>query len=295
MRTENTGERAARQERIGRELLGFVNEATSAVLATGSSGARRAVRASLLLPSIIADCLPLLQNSAEAGGSAISVAASEAIAYRALRLFMERMGGVYIKLGQFVASSPSVFPAALVKELELLLDKAAPMPRDIVMQTIRQELEEKVGHCLISLICLELTAGTADSTNPQSKANRSLHRILTLNCDSRFQNRIEKYAMLHETVNVKIPKGLRLEDELEDISAEPIASASVAQVHAARLRKSGKDVVLKVQRPEAKENMGADMTFVVLSLKLLEILQPELKRTSVVGILEDVQRTMVRQ
>lgn len=42
------------------------------------------------------------------------------------------------------------------------------------------------------------------------------------------------------------------------LDKEPVGSASVAQVHYARL-KSGKKVVVKVQRPEAKEQFAADI------------------------------------
>ena len=43
--------------------------------------------------------------------------------------------------------------------------------------------------------------------------------------------------------------GCRIDDVFEHIEREPLAAASIAQVHAARLR-TGEDVVVKVQRPE---------------------------------------------
>lgn len=41
----------------------------------------------------------------------------------------------------------------------------------------------------------------------------------------------------------------------------PLASASVAQVHAARLRESGKDVVLKVLKPGVESVLRTDLNF----------------------------------
>lgn len=47
-------------------------------------------------------------------------------------------------------------------------------------------------------------------------------------------------------------------DEFEWIDPEPLAAASIAQVHAARLRDGG-DVVVKIQRPGASATMAADL------------------------------------
>ncbi|WP_035445158.1 ABC1 kinase family protein [Atopococcus tabaci] len=49
-----------------------------------------------------------------------------------------------------------------------------------------------------------------------------------------------------------------LEDVFEEIDETPIASASVAQVHRARL-KNGEEVVVKVQRPDIEENLIRDI------------------------------------
>ncbi|CAM9480791.1 unnamed protein product, partial [Phaeothamnion confervicola] len=37
---------------------------------------------------------------------------------RALRRLFERLGATYIKVGQFVASSPTLFPPAYVREFQ---------------------------------------------------------------------------------------------------------------------------------------------------------------------------------
>jgi len=43
------------------------------------------------------------------------------------RLF-ERLGSTYIKLGQFIASSPSLFPDEYVLEFQKCLDKTDAVP-----------------------------------------------------------------------------------------------------------------------------------------------------------------------
>jgi predicted unusual protein kinase regulating ubiquinone biosynthesis (AarF/ABC1/UbiB family) len=52
--------------------------------------------------------------------------------------------------------------------------------------------------------------------------------------------------------------GVPLAQIFSDIESSPLASASIAQVHAARLR-DGSDVVLKVQRPGIGESIAADV------------------------------------
>ena len=49
-----------------------------------------------------------------------------------------------------------------------------------------------------------------------------------------------------------------LEDVFDWVDEEPLASASVAQVHRARTR-DGKDVIVKVQRPDMEEDLLRDI------------------------------------
>lgn len=56
-----------------------------------------------------------------------------------LRQTFERLGTTYIKLGQFIASSPSVFPDAYVEEFQMLLDKTTPVPFHVMREVIEAE------------------------------------------------------------------------------------------------------------------------------------------------------------
>ena len=49
-----------------------------------------------------------------------------------LRETFEKLGTTYIKLGQFIASSPSLFPDEYVEEFQLCLDKTSPVPFSIM-------------------------------------------------------------------------------------------------------------------------------------------------------------------
>jgi len=56
------------------------------------------------------------------------------------RQAFERMGATYIKLGQLIASSPSLFPAPYVREFQKCLDQTDPMPFPAMEKVLTKEL-----------------------------------------------------------------------------------------------------------------------------------------------------------
>ncbi|MCP5424571.1 MAG: AarF/ABC1/UbiB kinase family protein [Gammaproteobacteria bacterium] len=147
---------------------------------------------------------------------------------RLLRRTFERLGATYIKLGQFVASSPSFFPADYVQELQYCLDQTDPLPFKTMQKVLREEL------------------------------GRSLPKLFA------------------------------------EIDPEPLASASIAQVHAARLR-SGEDVVIKIQKPGVQNVLLTDLNFLYASARILEFLKPNLSWASLSAIVEEIQKTMMEE
>lgn len=62
-----------------------------------------------------------------------------------LRKVFEKLGATYIKLGQFIASSPSLFPDDYVLEFQKCLDRTDPVPWADVERVIRQDLGKPVA------------------------------------------------------------------------------------------------------------------------------------------------------
>lgn len=60
---------------------------------------------------------------------------------RLLRETFERLGTTYIKLGQFIASAPSIFPAGYVEEFQYCLDRTPP----VAFSDIKRILKEQYG------------------------------------------------------------------------------------------------------------------------------------------------------
>lgn len=146
-----------------------------------------------------------------------------------LRKLFERMGATYIKLGQFIASAPTLFPAEYVQEFKNCFDRAPAVPFNVIESILREEL------------------------------------------------------------------GRPLDSIYEYVDPVPIASASIAQVHGARLRNSQEDVVIKVLKPGMEDILVADLNFVYIAARIFEFLNPELQRTSLVGIVEDIKASMLEE
>jgi len=147
----------------------------------------------------------------------------------ALRKLFERLGATYIKLGQFIASSPTIFPSEYVLEFQKCLDQTETLDWDVIKGVIEGELGDR-----------------------------------------------------------------KIETVFKNVDPEPLASASIAQVHRATL-KTGESVVIKVQKPRIDESLKADLSFIYVASRVLEFLQPDFERTSLSAIAGDVRSSMLEE
>ena len=141
------------------------------------------------------------------------------------------MGATYIKLGQFIASSPTLFPKEYVVEFQKCLDSTEALEWNVIKSVIEKELK---------------------------KNNQSINSV---------------FASIDKT---------------------PLASASIAQVHAAVL-KNGRSVVIKVQKPSIDESLKADLSFIYVASRVLEFFQPDFERTSLSAIAGDIRSSMLEE
>ncbi|MEO2057624.1 MAG: AarF/UbiB family protein, partial [Thermoleophilia bacterium] len=93
--------------------------------------------------------------------------------------------------------------------------------------------------------------------------------------------RPESLEAVREVVEQEL--GLTLEQAFEYFDPTPLGSASVGQVHAARLP-GGQEVVVKVQRPDASRTLNADID---LLYRLARLAKDRVKRLSFID-LEDL-------
>ena len=143
-----------------------------------------------------------------------------------LRRLFEELGSTYIKLGQFIASSPTLFPPEYVLEFQACLDNSPTIPFALVRSIVQADLGRPIS-------------AVYDYVNPV-----------------------------------------------------PLASASIAQVHLARL-KDGTEVVIKVQKPAADATLKTDLGFLLVAAKVIEFIDPSLSRLSLSNIVGDIRLSML--
>ena len=99
------------------------------------------------------------------------------------------------------------------------------------------------------------------------------------------------YATIRDIVAEEL--GKPVDAVFESIDPVPLASASVAQVHAAVLRGSRKNVVIKVLKPDVTDVLAADLSFIYIASRVLTFLNPELSRLSLAEIVGDIRSSMM--
>ncbi|MDC5471579.1 AarF/UbiB family protein [Acinetobacter baumannii] len=177
-----------------------------------------------------------LRSVARIGETAV-VAAKAGIKYatdkpsnaKLMRETFESLGSTYIKLGQFIASTPSLFPREYVEEFQGCLDQTPTLPFSYIQGVLASEFE-----------------------------GRDLSQIFSY------------------------------------IDERPLASASIAQVHAAKLT-TGEDVVIKVQKPGVETILYTDLNVVHWAAKLLERAVPKIKFAALSDIVDEIKTRMVRE
>jgi len=207
------------QDRSSEEAVSLLRDIIQAAYEAGPRAApSRTIQAYVAITRTLQDFSPIQRPGRTA---------EEFSAPVALRKLFERLGATYIKLGQFVASSPSLFPKEYVLEFQKCLDSTEPIQWKVVQSIIENDL------------------------GPISN----------------------NFASIDKT---------------------PLASASIAQVHAAKL-KTGEEVVIKVQKPQIDDLLKADLNFIYIASRVLEFLQPDFERTSLSAVATDVKSSMLEE
>ncbi len=125
---------------------------------------------------------------------------------RRLRLFMEQMGGMWVKAGQIVAMRRDLFPEEFCAEIAKLQDCARGFPGRHARRVIEEDL------------------------------------------------------------------GQPLEEVFAEFDEQPLAAASIGQVHRARLREPDVEVVVKVRRPQIVESFSSDLRTINRFVRFLNAL-----------------------
>ncbi len=106
----------------------------------------------------------------------------------------------------------------------------------------------------------------------------------------RLQDQVPPFPGAEAQALVEAELRMPLDIAFAHFEAEPLASASIAQVHAARLH-SGEDVVVKIIRPAIDRVMRQDMALMYRVAGLLSLI-PEARRLRPVEVVRDYEATL---
>lgn len=87
--------------------------------------------------------------------------------------------------------------------------------------------------------------------------------------------------------------GVPLETLFDDFNPQALASASIAQVHTARLKENGQEVVLKVIRPDILPVIRADVRLMYRLARTLPRLLPDGRRLRPVEVVREYEKTLL--
>ncbi len=143
-----------------------------------------------------------------------------------IRLSLEELGPIFIKLGQAISTRKDLLPEDISVELRKLQDDCPPFDKDHSVEIIEKSLKRTI------------------------------------------------------------------EEAFASFEPVPMASASIAQVHAATLY-DGTDVIVKVVRPDIKPVIEQDVSIMRSLAQLLESAVKESKRLHPVEVVEEFEKTIL--
>lgn len=111
----------------------------------------------------------------------------------------------------------------------------------------------------------------------------------------KLQDQVPPFSSIEARQMIEADLGAPLDQIFEDFAADPMASASVAQVHPATLRteQGPVEVVVKVIRPGIEKTIRRDIKLMYLGARLLQRFWPDAKRLHPVAIVRDYESTIL--
>ncbi|CED58069.1 Probable ubiquinone biosynthesis protein UbiB [Moritella viscosa] len=128
-------------------------------------------------------------------------------------------------------------------------------------------------------------------------------QMLSTRRDLLPQEFAEQLAMLQDQVppfdsqlamqQIESALGQSIDDVFDNFDPVPLASASIAQVHTAKLKSNGEDVVIKIIRPDIEPIIRADTQLMKRLSKVLLKLVPEVTRLRPLEVVLDYEKTIL--
>lgn len=111
---------------------------------------------------------------------------------------------------------------------------------------------------------------------------------------SRLQNAVPPVPFQAVRCEMEEALGCALEAAFLAVDPVPLAAASIAQVHRARLQ-DGREVIIKVRRPGIKPVVEADLRLLEYAARRMEARFPDLRRFHPVGMVRQFRNSLMRE
>jgi len=144
-----------------------------------------------------------------------------------LRLSLQSLGPIYIKLGQMLSTRRDLLAPVYADQLAHLQDNVPPFCGDLAIQQIEQAFQRPI------------------------------------------------------------------DDIFDNFDKTALASASIAQVHTATLKEDGREVVIKVTRPDIEKTITADIQLMKWLAALVQRFVKEAKRLRPVEVINEYEKTIL--
>ncbi|MDB6085440.1 MAG: ubiquinone biosynthesis protein UbiB, partial [Gammaproteobacteria bacterium] len=109
---------------------------------------------------------------------------------------------------------------------------------------------------------------------------------------AKLQDRVPPFASAVAVAAIEAALGAKLAEIFESFDTEPLAAASIAQVHAAKL-KTGQDVVVKVLRPGMHEVIDLDLEVLDTLAVLSNLYWKDARRLRPIELVREYRKTIL--
>ena len=110
----------------------------------------------------------------------------------------------------------------------------------------------------------------------------------------KLQDKVKPFDTEGIRAHVEAEMGRPLSEVFQEFDAQPLAAASIAQVHLGRL-KDGRKVVLKIQRPNLTRVIETDLVLLYWLAELAEERLPEIRRYQPLNLVNEFHRSITKE